>query len=390
MPHQPKTPIYLDFQATTPVDERVLSAMIPYFSTNYGNPASREHLYGREAHLMVESARETIGSAIGAKPQDICFTSGATESINLAIKGLFSNNRGKNQHYITVLTEHRAVLDSFRMIESDGAKVTYLPVDNQGMIDPQQIAAAIRPETIMVSVMTANNEIGVIQPIKEIGHVCRTHNILFMTDATQAFGKIKLNVQEMSIDLLACSAHKIYGPKGIGALYCRRSMPRVQLHPIISGGGHERGLRSGTLNVPGIMGFARAAEIAVKGMNAEQTRIRKLRNMLYEMLNEGIPDIRLNGHSERRLVGNLNLTVPGIESEALIIAINETVAISSGSACTTAAMEPSHVLRALGLGDSEIHSSIRIGLGRPTTEEEIEIAGESIIAETKRLRKLAL
>jgi len=364
--------------------------MLPYFSTNYGNPASREHLYGREAHLTVESAREKIGSAIGAKPQDICFTSGATESINLAIKGLFFNNYEKDQHYITVLTEHRAVLDSFRMIESDGAKVTYLPVDNQGMIDPQQIAAAIRPETIMASVMAANNEIGVIQPIKEIGAVCRTHNILFMTDATQAFGKIKLNVQEMNIDLLTCSAHKIYGPKGIGALYCRRSMPRVQLRPIISGGGHERGLRSGTLNVPGIIGFARAAEIAVKGMNAEQTRILKLRNMLHEILNKSIPDIRLNGHSERRLAGNLNLTIPGIESEALIIALNETVAVSSGSACTTAAIEPSHVLRALGLSDTEIHSSIRIAIGRPTTKEEIEIAGKSIIAETKRLQELCL
>ncbi len=383
-----KLPVYLDYHATTPVDPRVLEAMIPYFSHVFGNPASKNHAFGRDAHRVVEGAREVFGKATNASPQDICFTSGATEAVNLAIKGLFFANRGKRQHYITVVTEHRAVLDSFRRIESEGAEVTYLPVDGLGMLDPQQIASAIRPETIMVSVMTANNEIGVIQAIREIGAVCRERNVFFMTDATQALGKIPIDVQAMNIDLLACSAHKIYGPKGIGALYCRRSMPRVPLLPIIDGGGHERGLRSGTLNVPGIVGFAKAIELTIKEMKHEQRRLGKLRDTLYQTLKQGIPDIKFNGHPEHRLAGNLNVCIPGIESEALIIALSDTVAISSGSACTTAAVEPSHVLKALGLAEADIHCSVRVGLGRQTTGEEVSYAGQVITTEAQRIRSL--
>lgn len=383
-----KLPIYLDHHATTPVDPRVLEAMIPYFSEVFGNPASKNHAFGRDAHRVVEAARDVIGKAINAKPQDVCFTSGATEAINLAIKGLFFANRGKHQHYVTVATEHKAVLDSFHRIESEGTEVTYLPVDGQGMLEPQQIIDAIRPQTIMVSVMAANNEIGVIQPIKEIGATCRERNVFFMTDATQALGKVPLDVQAMNIDLLACSAHKIYGPKGIGVLYCRRSMPRVPLIPIIDGGGHERGLRSGTLNVPGIVGFAKAVELSLKEMKAEQPRLRRMRDALYQALREGIPDLRLNGHPDRRLAGNLNVCIPGVESEALVIALTDTVAVSSGSACTTAAVEPSHVLKALGLPDADVHSSIRFGLGRPTTGMETQHAAARIIEEANRLRSL--
>jgi cysteine desulfurase len=383
-----KLPIYLDHHATTPVDPRALEAMMPYFSQVFGNPASKNHVFGRDAHRVVEAARDVIGKAINAKPQDVCFTSGATEAINLAIKGLFFANRGKHQHYVTVATEHKAVLDSFHRIESEGAEVTYLLVDGQGMLDLQQVIGAVRPQTIMVCVMAANNEIGVLQPVKEIGAICRERNVFFMTDATQALGKVPLDVQAMNIDLLACSAHKIYGPKGIGVLYCRRSMPRVPLIPIIDGGGHERGLRSGTLNVPGIVGFAKAVELSLKEMKAEQPRLRRMRDALYQALREGIPDLRLNGHPDRRLAGNLNVCIPGVESEALVIALTDTVAVSSGSACTTAAVEPSHVLKALGLPDADVHSSIRFGLGRPTTGMEIQHAAARIIEEANRLRSL--
>jgi len=388
IPDNLRLPIYLDYHATTPVDPRVLKTMMPYFSRVFGNPASKNHVFGRDAHRIVEASRKVIGKAINARPEDICFTSGATEAINLAIKGLFFANRGKHQHYVTVVTEHKAVLDSFHRIELEGAEVTYLPVDGHGMLDPQQVMDAIRPETIMVSVMAVNNEIGVIQPIREIGMACRERNVFFMTDATQALGKIVLDVQQMNIDLLACSAHKIYGPKGIGALYCRRSLPRVQLTPIIDGGGHERGLRSGTLNVPAIVGFAKAVQLARKEMKSEQLRLRNLRDTLYQILKENIPNIKLNGHPKRRVAGNLNICIPGVESEALIIALSDTVAISSGSACTTAAVEPSHVLRGLGLSDADIHSSVRLGLGRQTTTDEIGYVAEVITAEARRIRLL--
>lgn len=385
---QLRLPIYLDHQATTPVDPRVLEAMLPYFTEQFGNPASKNHLYGREAHRVVEAAREAIGKSINAKAQDICFTSGATEAVNLAIKGVFNAHRYGTPHFITVVTEHKAVLDTMKRIESEGARATYLPVDDLGMLDPEVVAEAICPETVMVSIMAANNEIGVLQPLKEIGRLCREKNAFFMTDATQALGKISLDVQEMNIDLLACSAHKLYGPKGIGALYCRRSLPRVPILPIIDGGGHERGLRSGTLNVPGIVGFAKAVEISIQEMKSEQERLRTLRDNLLEQLKTVLPDIKLNGHPVQRLAGNLNICIPGVESEALIIALTNEIAISSGAACTTAAIEPSHVLKALGLSEIDLHSSIRIGIGRSNTGEEIKYAAEELANEVKRLRTL--
>jgi cysteine desulfurase len=388
MSRQLKLPIYLDHHATTPLDPQVLEAMTPYFAEFFGNAASKNHAFGRQAHRAVETAREVLGASINARPQDICFTSGATESVNLAIKGLFQAGGQTPQHFITVVTEHPAVLDSFRRIESQGAQVTCLPVDAQGMLDPRQIAGAIRPHTKMVSVMAANNEIGVLQPLKEIGAICRQHNLFFMTDATQALGNIPLDVQALNIHLLACSAHKIYGPKGIGALYSRRTHPTVPLIPIIEGGGHERGLRSGTLNVPGIVGFAKAVEISLKEMKTEQARLRDLRDFLHQALREGIPDLSLNGHPGHRLAGNLNVCIPSIVSESLIIALADDVAFSTGSACTTAAVEPSHVLKALGLSSAQVHASVRLGLGRNTTTEEVRHAALAIIEQAARLRGL--
>lgn len=385
-----RLPIYLDHQATTPVDPRALEAMLPYFTEQFGNPASKNHLYGREAHRAVEAAREAIGKSINAKAQDICFTSGATEAINLAIKGVFYAHKKKSPHFITVATEHKAVLDAMKRIESEGARVTCLPVDGLGILDPEVVVKAICHETVMVSTMAANNEIGVLQPLKEVGRICREKNVFFMTDATQALGKIPLDVQEMNIDLLACSAHKLYGPKGIGALYCRRSLPRVPILPIIDGGGHERGLRSGTLNVPGIVGFAKAVEISIREMRAEQERLRRFRDDLLERLRSALPDVRMNGHPHNRLAGNLNIYIPGVESEALIIALTNEVAISSGSACTTAAIEPSHVLKAIGLCEADINSSIRIGIGRFNSANEMQFAADSVIREVNRLRALIM
>jgi cysteine desulfurase len=387
MQPQLKLPIYLDHQATTPLDPRVLEAMTPYFTEFFGNAASKNHAFGREARHGVELARETIAKSINARPQDICFTSGATESVNLAIKGLFHAGGKNPQHFITVATEHPAVLDSFRRIESEGAEVTYLPVDTQGMLDPRQIAGAIRPHTKMVSIMAANNEIGVIQPMRAIGAICRERGVFFMTDATQALGQIPLDVQALNIHLLACSAHKIYGPKGVGALYYCRTNPKVPLTPIIEGGGHERGLRSGTLNVPGIVGFARAVEISQQEMQNEQARIRGLRDSLYQALKEGITGLRLNGHPADRLAANLNVCVPGIVSESLIVALADEVAFSTGSACSTAAVDPSHVLKALGLSSAEVHSSFRLALGRLTNAEEVQYAAHVIVELVAKLRR---
>ncbi len=385
MQPQLKLPIYLDHQATTPLDPRVLEAMTPYFTENFGNAASKNHAFGRAARHAVETARETIANSIHARPHDICFTSGATESVNLAIKGLFHASGKVPQHFITVATEHPAVHDSFRRIESEGAEVTYLPVDAQGMLDPRQVADAIQPHTKMVSVMAANNEIGVIQPLKEIGAICRERNIFFMTDATQALGQVPLDIQSLNIHLLACTAHKIYGPKGMGALYYCRTNPKVPLEPIIEGGGHERGLRSGTLNVPGIVGFAKAVEISLQEMEIEQARVRVLRDSLYQMLKNGIPSLRLNGHPDRRLAGNLNLCIPGIVSESLIMALADEVAFSSGSACTTASVDPSHVLKALGLENAEVHASFRLGLGRYTTPAEVQHAARAMVEKVTSL-----
>jgi cysteine desulfurase len=386
MSPQQKLPIYLDHNATTPLDSRVLEAMAPYFTEFFGNAASKNHIFGQQAHQAVEAAREVVAHSINARPQDICFTSGATESINLAIKGLFHAGGKSPQHFITVMTEHPAVLDSLRRIESEGAEVTCLPVDAQGMIDTKQIAGAIRPQTRMVCVMAANNEIGVIQPLKEIGAICRQHSVFFLADATQALGNIPLDVQAQDIHLLACSAHKIYGPKGIGALYCRRSKPSVPLEPIIDGGGHERGLRSGTLNVPGIVGFAKAVEISVNEMKTEQGRLRGLRDALYQALKQGIPELKLNGHPEHRLAGNLNVCIPGIVSESLLIALADVVACSTGSACSTAAAEPSHVLKALGLSSADLHASVRLGLGRSTSAADVQRAALGIVEQVARLR----
>jgi cysteine desulfurase len=381
-------PIYFDHHATTPVDPRVLEAMMPYFSKVFGNPASKNNSFGQDAHRVVEDSRDVIGKAINARSQDVVFTSGATEGINLAIKGVHFANRNKKNHFITVATEHQAVLASMKWVESEGVKITYLPVDGLGIVNPEDVARAIRPDTVLVSVMAANNEVGVIQPLKEIGAICREREVFFMTDAAQALCKIPLDVQDMNIDLLACSAHKVYGPKGVGALYCRRSLPRVSIQPIIDGGGQERGLRSGTLNVPGIVGFARAVAISLRDMGKEQKRLKKLRDKLFSLLKGALPDIKLNGHPKKRLAGNLNIYIPGVESEALIIALADEIVLSSGSACTTASIEPSHVLMALGLSINEVHSSIRIGLGRMNTDREVVFSADLIAREVIRVRSL--
>jgi cysteine desulfurase len=383
-----KLPIYLDHQATTPVDPRVLQEMVPYFLDTFGNAASRNHEYGRRASIAVESARDVIGKSINARPQDICFTSGATESINLAIKGVFAACAGGRGHFITVSTEHKAVLDTIERIRSLGAEVTVLRVNGEGFFDIDDLERAIRPETVLVSVMAANNEIGVVHPLAEIGRVCRDRNVFFMTDATQALGKIPIDIEEMKIDLLACSAHKLYGPKGIGALYCRRSLPKVPIQPLIDGGGHERGLRSGTLNVPGIVGFAKAAALAIAEIRSEQERLLSLREALLLALQRGIAGVKVNGDLRKRLAGNINVVIPGVRSESLIIALADDVAISSGSACTTARVEPSHVLKAIGRNDEDIGCSVRIGLGRSTSLEEIHFAAECIVRHANRIAAL--
>jgi cysteine desulfurase len=336
----------------------------------------------------VESAREVIGHSINAKPQDFLFTSGATESINLAIKGVFAASPKRPAHFITVATEHSAVLDTMKSIQTAGAEVTILPVEANGLLDLNLLSDSIRPDTVMVSVMAANNEIGVLQSLREIGAICRARGILFMTDATQALGKIELDVEDASVDLLACSAHKVYGPKGVGGLYCRRSLPRVPIRALIDGGGHERGLRSGTLNVPGIVGFGAAVTVAMREMKEEQARLRKLRDALLGRLQTGLEGIQVNGDLERRLPGNLNLSIPKVLSNSLTIALSDEVAISTGSACTTARVEPSHVLLALGLNLEQVRSSIRIGLGRTTTAEEVDFAAERILCEAKRIATL--
>jgi cysteine desulfurase len=380
-----RRPIYLDYNATTPVDPRVLEVMLPYFTEIFGNPASKNHTYGNEAFKAVEESREILAKAIKARSQEIIFTSGASESINLAIKGVALANRTRGKHFITVATEHKAVLDCYEWLAANGFETTILPVNADGLLDPAQVAGAIRPDTILVSVMAANNEIGVIQPLKEIGKICRDQNVYFMTDATQALGKIPLDVQALQVDLLAASGHKVYGPKGIGFLYVRRSNPRVVIEPIIHGGGHEKGLRSGTLATPNIVGLAKAVEIALKEMPKEQERLRKLRDQLLAALLTAIPDAKVNGSMEQRLAGNLNIVFPGVESEALMIALRTDIAVSSGSACTTAAVLPSHVLKSLGLSDAQSHSSLRFGLGRYSTPHEIEFTSVRLTEEVQRL-----
>ncbi|EAW33497.1 IscS subfamily cysteine desulfurase [Lyngbya sp. PCC 8106] len=380
-------PIYLDNNATTPMDERVLAAMIPYFTEHFGNPASINHFYGWEAEAAVKKARETLASAINATPEEIIFTSGATESDNLAIKGVAEAYFSKGRHLISVVSEHNAILDPLHYLENLGFELTLLPVQSDGLIDINLLEKAIRPDTILVSVMAANNEIGVLQPIAEIGKLCRDRNIFFHTDAAQALGKIPLNVEDMNIDLMSLTAHKIYGPKGIGALYIRRRNPRVKLAPQLHGGGHERGMRSGTLYTPQIVGFGEAVKLALKEMKSETKRLTNLRQQLWEKL-ATLGEIYLNGHPTKHLAGNLNISVAGVDGQALLLGLQPLMAVSSGSACTSTKIEPSHVLTALGRSDALAYASIRFGIGRFNTSDEIDQVVEHTISTIQSLRKV--
>jgi cysteine desulfurase len=381
-------PIYMDNQATTPLDPRVLDAMMPYLTGKFGNAASRSHCFGWEADAGVEEAREQIARLIGATAKEIVFTSGATESDNLAIKGIAEASRERGDHIVTQATEHKAVLDTCKRLERSGYRVTCLPVGPDGLIDPEDLRRAIEAKTILVSIMIANNEIGVIQPVAEIGKLCHEKGVLFHTDAVQAVGKIPVDVNAMHIDALSLSAHKIYGPKGVGALYVRRRNPRVQLAEQINGGGHERGMRSGTLNVPGNVGLGKACEIAAQEMDAETERLRNIRDRLRQRLESALDQVRVNGSMKHRLPGNLNMSFAGVEGEALLMGLSD-IALSTGSACTSAALEPSHVLRALGLGDQIAHSSLRFGLGRFNTEAEVDYTADKLIEVVKDLRELS-
>ncbi len=383
-----KTPIYMDNNSTTRVDPRVVEAMLPYFTEKYGNAASRSHVFGWEAESAVEEARERIAALIGATAKEIIFTSGATESDNLAIKGVAAMYKKKGNHIITQATEHKAVIDTCKRLEREGYKITWLPVDRYGQVHPEQVREAITDQTILVTIMAANNEIGTLQPIKEIGAICKEKGVLFHTDAVQAVGKIPIDVEEMGIDLLRMTAHKMYGPKGIGALYVRKKNPRVRLEPIIDGGGHERGMRSGTLAVPLIVGFAKACDLCRELMPQESERLRQLRERLRKGIMDNLSDTYLNGHPTERLPNNLNISFAYVEGEGLMMGIKE-VAVSSGSACTSASLEPSYVLRALGVGDELAHSSIRFGLGRFNTEEEVDYVIQLVIREVNRLREMS-
>lgn len=380
-------PIYLDYQSTTPLDPRVFEAMKPYFLEHFGNPHSRSHQYGWEAEDAIEKARSQVAKLIGASSKEVIFTSGATESNNLAIKGIAKFYGDKKNHIITANTEHKCVLDSCRHLEREGFEVTYLPVEKNGLIDLQKLRSAITEKTALVSIMAVNNEIGVIQPLKEIGAICREKACFFHTDAAQAFGKIPLDVEEMNIDLMSISGHKIYAPKGVGAIYIRRR-PRVRLTSIINGGGQERGFRSGTLPTPLVVGLGVASEIAYQEMGAENEKITRLYNKLYDGLVKQIPDVYLNGDEDMRYKGNLNVSFAYIEGESMIMAIKD-LAVSSGSACTSASLEPSYVLYALGIGDDLAHTSIRFGIGRFTTDEEVERAIEIVQKNVKRLRDMS-
>ncbi len=379
-------PVYLDNSATTPVDPRVLEAMLPYFTKYFGNAASRTHVYGWQAEEAVEIAREQVAALIGAEPKEIVFTSGATESDNLALKGVFEAYSSKGNHIITVATEHKAVLDTCRHIEKMGGEVTYLPVQKNGLIDLQELEAAIKPSTILIAVMYANNEIGVIQPIQQISAIAKKHGILFFSDAAQAVGKIPVNVIDNGIDILALSGHKIFGPKGVGALYVRRKNPRVKLAAQMDGGGHEKGMRSGTLNVPAIVGLGKACELCSQEMTNDIARIKLLRDKLENaLLNIGAT--HLNGHKNQRLPNASNISFKNAEAEGLMISLNKNIAVSSGSACTSASIEPSYVLKAIGLSDELAYSSIRFGLGRFTTEEEIDYTIAQVTMAVQKMRE---
>jgi cysteine desulfurase len=383
-----KLPIYMDYHATTPVDPRVVDAMLPYFTSHFGNAASRNHAFGWEAEEAVETARRQVADLVGANAKEIIFTSGATESNNLAIKGVAEMYREKGNHVITCVTEHKAVIDTCKKLEKQGGRVTYLPVQKDGRIDLDDLRAAITDKTILITLMTANNEIGVLQPIAEIGAVAKEKGILFHTDAVQAVGKVPFNVNDARVDLVSMSAHKLYGPKGVGALYVRRRNPRVLLAEQISGGGHERGMRSGTLNVPGIVGLGAAAALAQAEMSSEGQRLRTLRDRLNAKLHANLDELYINGSMEHRLPHNLNISFAYVEGESLLMGIND-VAVSSGSACTSASLEPSYVLKALGAGDDLAHSSIRFGLGRWTTEEEVDYVVDKLTTVVRRLREMS-
>jgi cysteine desulfurase len=383
-----KLPIYMDNHATTPVDPRVFEAMRPYLTNIFGNSASRNHSFGWEAEEATEKARKQVASLIGATSKEIVFTSGATESDNLALKGVAEMYAEKGNHIITAATEHKAILDTCKRLEKHGTRVTYLPVQQNGLVDLDQLKAAITDKTVLISIMHANNEIGVLQPIREIGRIARERGVLLHTDGTQAAGKVPVNVLDDNIDLMSISAHKMYGPKGVGALYVRRRNPRVQLTAQMDGGGHERGMRSGTLNVPGIVGLGEACALAQAEMPAESKRMAFLRDKLKDRLMNSLDEVYINGTLEHRLPNNLNISFAYVEGESLLMGINE-IAVSSGSACTSATLEPSYVLKALGAGDDLAHSSIRFGLGRFNTEEEVDYVAGKVIEVVKKLRELS-
>jgi cysteine desulfurase len=383
-----KLPIYMDNHATTPVDPRVLEAMMPYFTDKFGNAASRNHAFGWSAEEAVENARQQVASLVNATAKEIIFTSGATESDNLMIKGVAEMYREKGNHIITQAIEHKAVLDTCKNLEKHGFEVTYLPVQRDGRVNPEDVRKAIKPTTILISIMYANNEIGVINPVAEIGKIAKEHGIIFAVDGVQAVGKVPVDVQKDNIDLLAISAHKLYGPKGVGALYVRRRNPRVQLSAIIDGGGHERGMRSGTLNVPGIVGIGKACELCQQEMAQESERLRGLRNRLKAGLEAKLDEVFINGSLEHRLPNNLNMSFAYVEGESLLMGIND-VAVSSGSACTSATLEPSYVLKALGVGEDLAHTSIRFGLGRFTTQEEVDYVVDKMVQVVTKLRELS-
>jgi cysteine desulfurase len=383
-----KLPIYMDNHATTPLDPRVLEAMMPFLTNQFGNAASRNHSFGWEAEEAVEKARREVAALIGADPREIVYTSGATESDNLAVKGVAWMYREKGDHIITCVTEHKAILDTCKHLEKDGFRVTFLPVDNKGFVNLDDLRNAITDKTILISIMTANNEVGTIQDIKAIGKIARERGVLFHTDAVQAVGKIPFNVNEMNVDIASISAHKFYGPKGVGALYVRRRNPRVLLTPIIDGGGHERGMRSGTLNVPGIVGFGKAAQIAREDLQKESAEMFRLREKLRTTLERELDELYINGDLEKRLPGNLNMSFAYVEGESLLMGIND-IAVSSGSACTSASLEPSYVLKALGVGEDLAHTSIRFGIGRFNTEEEVDYVAARVIEVVRRLRELS-
>jgi cysteine desulfurase len=384
-----KFPIFMDNHSTTPVDPRVLEEMMPYFTTKFGNAASRNHPFGWEAEEAVDYARERIAKLIGAKDsKEIVLTSGATESDNLALKGVAEFYKDKGNHIITTVTEHKAILDTCKRLEKEGCTVTYLPVGKDGLVDPDDVKKAITDKTILVSVMLANNEIGVVQPIEAIGKITRERGVLLHSDAVQGIGKVEFDVQAMNVDLASISSHKMYGPKGVGALYVRRSKPRVRLVAQMDGGGHERGMRSGTLAVPLIVGFGKAADIMSKDGKAESAKLAALRERLRAKIMDHLDEVYVNGSLEHRLPGNLNISFNFVEGEGLMMAMKD-VAVSSGSACTSASLEPSYVLRALGVGDELAHSSIRFGLGRFNTEEEVDYVADLVVAKVKGLRELS-